>query len=58
MRGNNSPSVTWVNKRRGGKEPRAGILSLLGCLEMGSERVVFRCTTRKSAENTTIADGI
>lgn len=38
MRGDDSSSVTWVNKCRGGrKEPRAGaLMRILGCLEMGS----------------------
>ena len=38
MRGDNSSAVAWVNKCRGGKEPRSGaLIRILGCLEIGSD---------------------
>ena len=35
MRGDNMSAVHWVNRCRGGREPRAGaLMRILGCLEM------------------------
>ena len=37
MRGDNTSAVRWVNRCRGGREPRAGALvRILGCLEIRS----------------------
>ena len=37
LRGDNSSAVTWVNKCRGGKEPRSGaLMRMLGLLEIDS----------------------
>ena len=57
MRGDNSSACCWVNKCRGGKEPRAGaVMRVLGCLEMGSGWC-FRAKHIKGVRNT-LADGI
>lgn len=57
MRGDNSSAVSWVNKCRGGKEPRSGaLMRILGCLEMGS-KWRFDSLHVKGSDNT-IADGI
>lgn len=55
MRGDISSNVTWVNKCRGGEEPRAGVLvRVLGCFEMGSGWC-FDALRMKGVDNT-IAD--
>ena len=57
MMGDNSSSVAWVNKGRGGREPRSGaLMRMLGCLEMGSGWC-FEAAHVKGVDNT-IADGI
>ena len=57
MMGDNSSSVAWVNKCRGGSEPRSGaIMRMLGCLEMGSGWC-FEAAHVRGVDNT-IADGI
>ena len=58
MRGDNSSAVKWVNKCRGGKEPRSGALTMiLGCLEMGCDWH-FESTHHVAGKQNTIADGI
>ena len=57
MRGDNTPTVHWVFKCRGGREPRSGaLMRLLGCLEVGSGWC-FDALHVAGVENT-IADGI
>ena len=37
LRGDNEPSVAWIQRCRGGKEPRSGaILRMLGVIEVSS----------------------
>lgn len=57
MMGDNSSSVVWVNKCRGKREPRSGVLMrMLGCLEVGSGSW-FEALHVVVVENT-MADGI
>lgn len=57
LRGDNSSAVAWVNKCRGGKEPRSGaLMRVLSYLEMGSDWH-FDSRHIAGAKNT-IADGI
>lgn len=50
-------AVYWVNKCRGAKKPRGGVLTpMLGCLEIRSD---WRCRARhKYGVSNTLADGI
>ena len=57
LRGDNSAAVTWINKCRAKREPRAGaLMRILGCLEMGSDW----CFTARHVAGVAndIADGI
>ena len=57
MRGDNSSAVSWVNKCRGGLEPRSGaLMRLLGVLEMRS-KWRFKAKHVKGVNND-LADGI
>ena len=57
MRGDNSSGVHWVNRCRGGREPRSGaVMRMMGCLEMRSGWC-FRAKHVKGVANT-LADGI
>jgi len=57
LRGDNSAAVTWINKCRGGKEPRSGaLMRVLGCLEMGSDWC-FEARHVSGIDNE-VADGI
>ena len=57
MRGDNMSAVHWVNRCRGGREPRAGaLMRILGCLEMRSGWC-FRAKHVRGIANV-LADGI
>ena len=57
MRGDKNSGVHWVNRYRGGREPRSGaVMRMMGCLEMRSEWC-FRAKHVKGVSNT-LADGI
>ena len=56
-RGDNKSAVHWVNRCRGGREPRAGaLMRILGCLEMRSGWC-FRAKHVRGVANV-LADGV